>query len=37
MALGRKVLQRVDPNAAEITDPTAMRRRLLSFLEAQRQ
>lgn len=37
MALGRKVLQRVDPNAAEIKDPTALRRRLRSFLEAQRQ
>ncbi len=33
MALGRKILQRVDPNAAEISDSTAMKERLRSFVD----
>lgn len=37
MALGQKVLRRVDPNAAEIEDPAALRKRLQSFVETERQ
>lgn len=37
MALGQRVLRRVDPNAAEISEPTAMKERLRSFVERRSQ
>lgn len=33
MALGHRILQRVDPSAAQISDPTAMKERLRSFVD----